>query len=72
MKALLPVMKKVDTVDHVATGRLVRERRMALGMSVREAGAVMGISAPYLCDLERGRRNWSQAAIDRLKLLRKP
>jgi len=71
MKALTPITTKIDAVDHVATGKMVRERRKALGMTVREAGKIMGISAPYLCDLERGRRNWNDTVIAKLKLLKK-
>lgn len=36
-----------------------RIRREAAGVSLRRTADAMGISAPYLSDLERGHRTWS-------------
>lgn len=61
------------TVDHAATGANNRKRRLKANLSLREVAQELGISAPYLSDLERGRRNWTEhfddhyaAALNRL------
>lgn len=53
------VWKKVQEIDHRATGAAMRARREKSGKSLREVSAKMGISAAYLSDLERGFRNWT-------------
>lgn len=57
-------MKQVWVADHVATGANVKALRITAGVSLRAVASLMGVSAPYLHDLERGRRNWS---ADKLK-----
>lgn len=47
--------------DQRALGEEMRKRRESLGYSLREAAFRMSISAPYLSDLELGRRNWNEA-----------
>lgn len=42
----------------------MRKNREAAGVSLRKVAIKMGISAPYLSDLERGNRNWSSRDID--------
>lgn len=73
MKTLTPVKhsKQVNLIDHVATGKIAMRRRKALGLSLRQASAIMGFSAPFLSDLERGRRNWNPNALEKFKLLKK-
>lgn len=46
-------------IDHIATGQIARRERVKLNLSLREVAKKMGISAPFLSDLERGRRNWT-------------
>jgi len=46
-------------IDHVATGDTMARLRRSTRMTMREMARRLGISAPYLCDLEHGRRNWS-------------
>ena len=41
-------------------GLALRKRREARGMSLRDMATNLGISAPYLSDLELGRRHWKQ------------
>ena len=45
--------------DDAAVGQDHKARRESSGKSLRTVAKAMGISAPYLSDLERGRRGWS-------------
>lgn len=51
--------------DDVRTqfGRLLREKRVARGLTQEELAFSAGMSVPYLSDLERGRWNPSLAMI---------
>lgn len=63
--------KMVTQVDHEGTGAEWRLHREVAGVSLRELARTMGVSAPYLSDLERGRRNWTEELEDRyVKALR--
>ena len=42
-------------VERSAVGQQLLARRRALGMSQREAAAKIGISFPYLCQIETGK-----------------
>lgn len=53
--------KKIELIDHAKTGEEMRRLRESSGKSLRAVAAKMGISAPYLSDLEKGRRNWTVA-----------
>jgi transcriptional regulator with XRE-family HTH domain len=59
--------KLVEVVDDRATGEDARKYRENKGVSLRSVAKQMGISAPYLSDLELGRRNWSQTLLVRFK-----
>jgi transcriptional regulator with XRE-family HTH domain len=48
-----------NIIDHVATGALVRKARAGKRISLRDMAIALNVSAPYLSDLERGRRNWT-------------
>lgn len=48
-------------------GTLVRERRAGAGMTLGALAGILGISVPYLSDIELGRRNPFDAA--RMKIL---
>lgn len=58
----IPNKWRPEPCAHCGTGRLVnpawlRERREAAGLTLRDVGALVGgMSAQYLCDIERGRR----------------
>jgi transcriptional regulator with XRE-family HTH domain len=41
----------------VTLGQRIRERRLELGITLREFARRVGVSAPYLTDLEAGRRH---------------
>ena len=47
-------------VDSQATGEQARKLRSRSNLSLRSVAKKMGISFPFLSDLERGRRNWSE------------
>lgn len=55
--------KQVVQIDHVATGDEIRKYREWLGLSLRSAAKLLKLSAPYLSDLELGRRNWSAGLV---------
>jgi DNA-binding XRE family transcriptional regulator len=52
--------KTVDVIDHAATGESYRRLRKSFGVSLRALAKQLKVSAPFLSDLERGRRNWDQ------------
>lgn len=65
-----PVMQP----DHTKIGLTLRLLRVKRNLSLREVARRMKLSAPYLSDLELGRRAWTQArvlefmkALERLK-----
>lgn len=51
--------KTIKVIDHESTGEYWRQRRESEGMSLRETARRSCLSAPFLSDLERGRRNWT-------------
>jgi predicted transcriptional regulator len=46
-------------IDDKALGRELNKKRMAKGVKLREVAREMKFSASYICDLEKGRRQWS-------------
>ena len=50
--------------DHKAVGASMREERTRRGLSIRAMAKCMGCSAPYVSDLEKGRRAWTPNALD--------
>lgn len=50
----------------MALGAEIRQRRMALGVSLREFARRIGVSAPFLSDIEAGRRNPSGDVLGRI------
>lgn len=59
------VTKDVTEIDHARTGRALREYRETADLSLRAIANEMGISPPYLSDLERGNRKWSEELVDK-------
>lgn len=49
--------------DHHETGKQMRALREETGRSLRSVASAIGISAPYLSDMELGRRGWSSDMI---------
>ena len=71
MKLTIP--KKPAPADHRPLGAEMRRRREAKGFALREVARRLGISAPFLSDLELGRRNWTEELRDSfLKAIKKP
>ena len=52
-------MKQTTRINHEAAGDMVRKFRLSRKVSLRAVAIEIEMSAPYLSDLERGRRNWS-------------
>jgi transcriptional regulator with XRE-family HTH domain len=50
-------------LDNKATGAEMRAMRISKGMSLRQVGAKMKLCAPYICDLEKGHRNWTEPLV---------
>jgi transcriptional regulator with XRE-family HTH domain len=69
----LPTLPTVKP-DNAEAGRLIRSKREAAGLALRRLAVRMKISAPYLCDLEQGKRNWTDAlfqnALEQIKARR--
>lgn len=51
--------------DDKDMGEEFRKMRIAKGLSLREISKLMGLSAQYICDLEHGRRIWSDGLQER-------
>lgn len=60
-----PILRTIEVIDSTATGEQARAEREAAGLSLREMARRMGVSAPYVCDLELGRRAWSMDRVRR-------
>jgi len=58
------VTRLVRVPDNAATGQLMREARKQAGLSVREMARRLGQSAPFVSDLELGRRGWDEERIE--------
>ena len=52
--------KTIRVIDHEATGKFWRMKRREATLSLREMSRRLKLSAPYVSDLELGRRNWSE------------
>jgi transcriptional regulator with XRE-family HTH domain len=54
-------------------GQHLRAQRLTLGLTLREVAELVGVSAPYIHDLEMGRRNLAAARYPEVgKVLRVP
>ena len=53
--------------ERMAISTALREERLSMRISLRSAAKQLGISAPYLSDIELGRRNISISFYRRLK-----
>lgn len=52
-------------IDQIHLGAEFRRLRKEKNVSMNEMARRMKISAPYLSDLERGKRNWTQSLVER-------
>lgn len=57
------ITKQVASIDHAGTGSSARGARIKSGNSLRSVARKMGYTAPYVSDLERGRRNWTEEKL---------
>jgi transcriptional regulator with XRE-family HTH domain len=71
MKDMLVTRPSVQ-IDHVKSGELMRQAREKANLSLRDVAERMGVSAPYLSDLERGRRNWTLVTARHFQTALKP
>jgi len=58
MQIKLPT-EKVNKINHLEAGKRIRAAREKAGKSLRWLAHELGITPPFLSDLELGRRNWS-------------
>lgn len=57
--------------EHANIGAAAKAHRQTANLSLRETARRMGVSAPFLSDLELGKRNWTVAAVNKwLKVMR--
>lgn len=54
-------------VDQRELGKEMMNLRNKKGISLRDMGRMVNLSAPYLSDLERGNRNWNTGLIIKYK-----
>ena len=54
-------------LDDVATGETMRGFRKAKSASQKNVAKTMGVTAPYVCGLEKGDRHWSDDLIQAYK-----
>jgi len=59
------VYRMVREVDHETTGHLFRQARKKAKLSLREMARRLKLSAPFVSDLELGRRNWTEKTAER-------
>lgn len=61
MKLKIPTMPCSQTlIDHEECGHVVRVERSKKGISLLNLADKLNISSPFLSDLERGKRNWTE------------
>lgn len=51
-------------IDHSAVGFALRTLRVKKEIGLRAMARAIKVSAPFLSDLELGKRNWTQQRID--------
>lgn len=61
------VQRLMHVTDEIETGKLARNARKAARLSLREVARRMKLSAPYVSDLELGRRKWNETILDRFR-----
>jgi predicted transcriptional regulator len=59
------VHRMVREIDHQSTGYLFRVARKKAKLSLREVARRLKLSAPFVSDLELGRRNWTEEMAER-------
>lgn len=51
-------------IDNAKTGNSIRKLRQRKKVSLRDLAKRMDVSAPFLSDLERGHRAWSEERFE--------
>jgi predicted transcriptional regulator len=65
---LKPIPKQGDMLlDDEATAKAIVNAREALNIQQKALAIEMGISTPFLCDLEKAHRRWSLALFEKAK-----
>jgi len=68
LRELLGLVTRVKRVtDNVATGMLAREIRERHQVSLRAVARELNLSAPYVSDLELGRRGWTEERCEQYR-----
>jgi len=57
-----------EVLDSREFGREMRRIREKRGYMMKSVAEEMGVSAPYLCQLEKGYREWDSELIEKFKL----
>ena len=63
MSLPLAARLKERKLNQPETARRIRERRIARGLTQTALAEFLEISNAYLCDLEAGKRDWSEELI---------
>ncbi len=58
--------EKVNKINNIETGKRVRAAREKAGKSLRWLANELDVTAPFLSDLELGRRNWTIERFDKV------
>ena len=61
---LKEVVRIVEVIDHILTGRAAREIRNRAGLSIDQAAESLGWTMSSLWEMEMGRTKWRQKRID--------
>lgn len=64
--------RKISVVDNVKAGQIIRDLRMSRGISLRSFAKLMGYTAPFISDLELGRRTWDLNKFEQAQQILKP
>jgi predicted transcriptional regulator len=64
MKLILTERREVD---NEATGKAAKKFRELHRMSQAKIARKMGFTPPYICDLEKGRRQWTPELVESYK-----
>ena len=62
---LTTTTKQITVTDDEATGQTARDLRVGNGIGLRQLARRIGFSSSYVCDLEHGRRAWSDDLVKR-------
>ncbi len=54
-------------VDHRALGMSMRHTRVMCGLKIYQVAKSIGVSIPYVSDLELGKRNWNAKSTEKYK-----